>query len=263
MDSSDDMEGTRAGSFAMLLFAIISLATGFLLPLITVRGGEETADEEQGITSDYCGPLRRVWTRMLALPPVWAMSMWLFAALMFITALVKTLGAAIAVIAAVGISWGIMQWVPFTLLGECINYYAANGEEGDVPVARSGYANLPEDEEDETMFGAPISPSRPTSRNFHLDAGMVLGIHNIYIVLPQFLSTFLCSVVFAIIGYIAKQEGRSSDGDRQHVDPYDAVGWVLRIGAISSLIAGSMALKVREVHRNRGGENVVIVSGRH
>ncbi|TPX64840.1 hypothetical protein SpCBS45565_g05580 [Spizellomyces sp. 'palustris'] len=284
-DDDGDMEGTRAGSFAMLLFAIVSLVTGFLLPLITVRGGgdDDTRDEEGGNAS-RCGTCRNYLLRLLSLPSVWAISIWLFVGLMFSTVFIDTLKPATAIIAAVGISWGTMQWVPFTLLGECINYYAENGDivtatpnvaresvvrYAGVPEDDEGYGGIPEDDDlarlvrdDATRSqNEGLLPDRnaPSCSSHHLDAGMVLGIHNIYIVLPQFLSTFLCSVVFAIIGYISKQrggDGRKLGGDIE-VDPYDSVGWVLRIGATASIVAGFMALKVRETHGKRSSDVVI------
>ena len=35
-------------------------------------------------------------------------------------------------------------------------------------------------------------------KNDNVDSGIVLGIHNCYVVIPQFLSNFLCSVIFAL-----------------------------------------------------------------
>jgi solute carrier family 45 protein 1/2/4 len=67
-------------------------------------------------------------------------------------------------------------------------------------------------------------------------AGIILGIHNMYIVLPQFLVTFFSSVLFHFL---------EKGGDEQQQDtPSDAIGVVLRFGAVMAGIAGLLSLKL-------------------
>ncbi|KAI8913103.1 major facilitator superfamily domain-containing protein [Powellomyces hirtus] len=363
LESGDTAEGTRAGSFAMLIYSIVSVITGFLLPLISVRSWDmedDNNDEELGYGNrNWTTTCRSAFHRMLGLPPLWAFSFWLFVTLMFSTALVHSVGPATFLISCVGICWGIMQWVPFTLLGECINYYAENPDElANSPLAaRPGYANVPEEEDEDGHHNvhpnldktltvsdllaqkpssglspppSPPPPSPPTTaaasssvarvpasatatadataspqqhqqqrrrssgvsshRGPSLDAGMVLGIHNIYIVMPQFFATFMCSVIFTLFAYLEKRapavpgthavtsfnsDGSTAltelpagtDGEVMHPDPYDAVGWVLRLGAVSSIFAGYLALRLKEVRRHGpkspGAPRVVLVPGGH
>ncbi|CAO3591090.1 unnamed protein product [Absidia cylindrospora] len=63
-------------------------------------------------------------------------------------------------------------------------------------------------------------------------AGIILGIHNMYIVLPQFLVTFFSSVLFHFL-----------ENDDQ-AGPSDAIGVVLRFGAVMAAIAGLLSLKL-------------------
>ncbi|ORZ23323.1 major facilitator superfamily domain-containing protein [Absidia repens] len=63
-------------------------------------------------------------------------------------------------------------------------------------------------------------------------AGIILGIHNMYIVLPQFLVTFFSSVLFHFL----------ENGDQDA--PSDAIGVVLRFGAVMAAIAGLLSLKL-------------------
>jgi solute carrier family 45 protein 1/2/4 len=92
----------------------------------------------------------------------------------------------------------------------------------------------------------PPSPGGPPSEAS--SAGALLGIHNIYIVLPQFLVSFLSSLVFAAI------EPKSSTGDptgREPVAPVeetagdpDTIGVMLRFGGVMAGIAALLSLRL-------------------
>ncbi|KAJ3279726.1 hypothetical protein HK104_001196 [Borealophlyctis nickersoniae] len=248
----DDMPGARAGSLALLLFAIVSVVTGFVLPLITIRGGVDLGGGQPAMHERLLS-----W---LALPRVWALSMWLFAVLMGWTGFVSTVVAATIIIAATGISWGTTQWVPFTLMGEYISHYSENGEQAADPSDSSGYGAVPADDEEAHISTSTIDHAVSPTPHPPLDAGMVLGIHNIYIVLPQFISTFLSSVVFALIAKIAEWNGDDAN-NLEEVDKYDSVGWVLRLGALASIWAGVVALRVKEVQPGSGARKVVMAGG--
>lgn len=97
----------RAGSFALLLYAIVALIAGTLLPLLQTLGASAWAMKRGE-------PMRR----MLALPTprnIWATSQLLFAILMIISLLVKTTAQATALIALAGVSWAVTCWVPFAV----------------------------------------------------------------------------------------------------------------------------------------------------
>lgn len=65
-------------------------------------------------------------------------------------------------------------------------------------------------------------------------AGVLLGIHNMYIVLPQFLVTFLSSFIFRLL------ERRPELNET----PPDGIGLILRIGAVMAGVAGFISLKI-------------------
>ncbi|KAJ3317858.1 hypothetical protein HDV06_001099 [Boothiomyces sp. JEL0866] len=119
---------------------------------------------------------------------VWAFGLMLFFAISF-----STLGSNHSQLAVglMGISWAISIWIPFTLLGEYLN------EQDYLPI---------DDQQQQ------------------LSAGVIMGIHNIYVCIPQIFSTLLNMVIFSVI----KQ------------DPF---GWSIRIGSLFSLFAGFLALK--------------------
>ncbi|KAG0367234.1 hypothetical protein BGZ54_004191 [Gamsiella multidivaricata] len=72
-------------------------------------------------------------------------------------------------------------------------------------------------------------------------AGALLGIHNIYIVLPQFLVSFLSSLVFAAIE--PRADG-ATEGELDQPGNPETIGVMLRIGGIMAGIAALLSLKL-------------------
>ncbi|KAH6575063.1 hypothetical protein BASA60_005185 [Batrachochytrium salamandrivorans] len=300
--SADD--GTRAGSFALLLFAIISVVTGFILPMMTKRshGGDRfgrVISTSHGVEGTY----GRSWGAYFTLPRIWGFSLFAFAILMVMTVVVHEVVMATFIIAATGVSWGVAQWVPFTLMGEFVSFYDSDSasKESDLDAAdhdpfhgsleiegggvcvgtqvihRDGYTAVDGGEDGSrgcaSLAGIrlnrgssdPCSPIEARLLNRREDssdtmqkraagfqAGMVLGIHNIYIVLPQFLSTLLSAIVFAIITHVQQKSMQSVLHQGAGLtDPpmgaYDPFGWILRLGAVALVAAGVMSLQIEQV----------------
>lgn len=237
------INATRDGSLALLIFALISVLVMFLLPHIRQSPGSPSRS--------YKG----IQWRGLSMAWIWALSFWLFALCLFSTFLSNGPVSAIFIIASCGFSWGVTQWVPFTLMGEFVsdglsNYEAAgngvtDGFQRDVeshdPLLSSSSVLFEADsmEKDSPQEALSIASKSSSAHAPPLDAGMALGIHNIYIVLPQFLSTFISSLVFMYTGSLKHGEDGSST--------VDEFGWVLRIGATAAIVAGFVALRVEEV----------------
>ncbi|KAJ2575442.1 hypothetical protein GGH19_002985 [Coemansia sp. RSA 1807] len=94
-----------------------------------------------------------------------------------------------------------------------------------------------------------------------LESGTILGIHNMYVVFPQFAINAVSSLVFAWLG---SESGTNSQGMRsvefmamdtvysQLVQANtEAVGWVLRIGGVSALVAAAMTFMLFDRQRVR------------
>ncbi|KAF9571815.1 hypothetical protein BGW38_008580, partial [Lunasporangiospora selenospora] len=66
----------------------------------------------------------------------------------------------------------------------------------------------------------------------HLDVGLVLGVHNIYIVVPQFVDALVASCLFALIGAAPTPNSPSSAWTESDVysGAAEPVGWILRFG---------------------------------
>ncbi|GAA6044081.1 hypothetical protein JCM8097_000197 [Rhodosporidiobolus ruineniae] len=110
----DPDAATRLGSFALLLYALISLAAGSLIPYLTTLGSHHPSLPAR------LGPLgRRV---LVSLTPrnCWTVGLAWYAVDMAATFWVRGVRGAIAVVALAGVPWAITCWVPFALVMESI-----------------------------------------------------------------------------------------------------------------------------------------------
>lgn len=259
-------QATRAGSFAFLVYSIVSLSSSFLIPLLV---SSLDGDEEQHIVKLINGIqinfnfLNHLKLPFLTLPLSWTISHFIFCACMLSTYFVANVSAAAIVIGLCGISWAITMWAPFSLLGEYISAQEALRESKNtalessrttesrvsLSLARGGLesgiyqpvmtTDDEDDEEDIEMIG--IKESHRTGEvnggnGYHERppaAGVLLGIHNMYIVLPQFLVTFFSSLVFKLL-----------ENDEDKKSPTDTIGVILRVGAIMAAIAGFLSMKI-------------------
>ncbi|KAH8923590.1 hypothetical protein BT69DRAFT_146523 [Atractiella rhizophila] len=132
-------------------------------------------------------------------------------------------------------------------------------EELQLSLRRQGGTEDPEDEHADGEGDAADS------------AGVILGIHNIFIVLPQFLVTFASSIIFAILAPGKSVLGGSEKpislnttaiddavlSIRQEevelaVDPndWDAIGVVFRLGGVATAIAAYFCWTLRKSMRS-------------
>lgn len=166
---SSDRDAER-GSFAMLMFAIVSLIAAALLPYLALAGekrGESAsrseppsrADESEGTPTpplqlripvehesiphdpEHLEALSRTkrivrgLTQGLTLRTFWTLASIAFASLMLIgTAWASTVGQATVVIALVGVPWSIAAWAPFAMVGE----FVREAEDGESPFEFEG-----------------------------------------------------------------------------------------------------------------------------
>ncbi|GAO45934.1 MFS general substrate transporter [Saitoella complicata NRRL Y-17804] len=193
---------TRAGNFAMLLFALVSLGANVLLPIIVKESSTETGEEK--------------WWKVLTLRRAWTLSHLLFAGCMFSTYWVNGVWGTTVLVAVCGVSWALTLWAPFALISEQISLRAqAKANRLQHEDTSSGTSSTDEKEEEA--------------------AGVILGVHNFYIAAPQVISTLIASALFRILGG-SGPEGRAGD---------DSLGWVLRVGGISTCLAAWLSLRVR------------------
>ncbi|CAG8622615.1 2253_t:CDS:2 [Paraglomus occultum] len=257
-DSTEHTIGAaeRAGSFALLLHALVSLVASIGLPFLVTPSGSSVSSEN--FSWQHC----RLPLPFLTLPKLWTVTHFIFAICMLSTWFVINVAGASTLLAIVGISWATSMWAPFCILGEYISEeQRANGimpengearrsdestyrlvqtqtkstdadedlvadDEGDVPLTFSANASRVSFQSQRSMDKSSQSPGDA--------AGTLLGISNMYVVLPQFLVNIFSSIVFAVF------EGTTS---HENADP-DSIGFVLRFGGIMAIIAGFLSIKL-------------------
>lgn len=172
----------RIGSFASFLFATISLLSILALPI-----------------------LARLF-KPVTLPILWKVSHLMFAGAMACTYFVHSVTAGTALVAVVGTSWALTQWIPYAIIGEEISSL----NEVDA-----------EDVWDESTF---------ESRHRKPALGATFGLHNSFIAAPQILAALACSVLFKAL-------------EPLHVN--DNYGWALRFAGLAGLAAAWMSWGLR------------------
>lgn len=110
------------------------------------------------------------------------------------------------------------------------------------------------DEADFLHFGTMESSARTADQ-----AGAILGIANVFVVLPQFLTSFISSIVFAFMAPGAPDQSALQDSPQTGLTlllnraeihgpaaSNDAIGFVFRIGGISALVAAWLCWQMRK-----------------
>ena len=122
---------------------------------------------------------------------------------MFATMMVSSQAAATFLVASVGLSWALTHWAPFAIIGK---------ELGSELAARQSYSTSTHGSSDDEMSNIGVE----------VQAGAVLGLHNVAISAPQIIASLACSVIFALAESLGTQDG---------------TGWVLRAGGCAALCA--------------------------
>ncbi|KAJ1652354.1 hypothetical protein IWQ61_007289 [Dispira simplex] len=155
-------EATRVGSYAMLIYALVSLGISWLLPIfITPSSNVLPTSPGTGLNHSlaYSGSiLRRILGSLqCTLTQLWVLSNALFGCAMLSTFAISNHGQATAMVALCGFCWSVTMWAPFSLIGEYLSQHQ-RGVEWTTP---GGYQSLPVDmtELAEVTAKAPSPPN--------------------------------------------------------------------------------------------------------
>ncbi len=128
------------GSFAMLMYAVVALASGFILPFFALGSdvrarapqlpSSQSAHAHSASASSSLPGARAVQRRIhaiyrglrygITLRTLWSCGALLYAAIMAATFFVQTPVQAVILIASIGIPWSITAWAPFAMIGEFV-----------------------------------------------------------------------------------------------------------------------------------------------
>ncbi|KAL5527409.1 hypothetical protein ACEPAG_6200 [Sanghuangporus baumii] len=273
----DHETATRMGDFALLWFSIVAIIAGTLLPQLARRDqkllaqdGDEDEDAEmarlrrmvQEWRAEAAGkgePLRL--PRMpFMLRNIWTAAMILFTILTFSTAFISTLTQAIIMVSLVGICWAVACWVPFAIIMEFLKELGADSETPPSYSSVAGHANRGQTRNHFRNFSSPTehrwrqsNERAPLLRRHSLGptadddesqppqpvaGGTVLGIHNLAIVMPQFIVAIVASAIFKIV------DTAEDPNDHNTYLGKTGVSWVLRFGGLCTLVGALFARRV-------------------
>ncbi|KAF5387983.1 hypothetical protein D9615_000522 [Tricholomella constricta] len=263
----DHEYATRTGEFAMLLY--IGVVTGSILPHLANRDRRLLASTEDVDEDAEMARLRhtvREWRadavrqgKPLRLPimpfllrNIWTGALILFSVLTFSTFFITTVVQATIFISLVGICWAVAMWVPFAIIMEVLKEGSAPPTTAALAARRPSHVRVlstpptmrrPVDERQPLLRRRSFQAYEPSPEDAAvapMAGGTVLGIHNLAIVMPQFVVALVTSAIFRIV------DGAPPDAptDGHTYLGKVGVGWVLRFGGCMTLIG---ALIVRRV----------------
>ncbi|KAI9886802.1 MAG: hypothetical protein M1823_001372 [Watsoniomyces obsoletus] len=253
----------RVGSFSLVIFSFISLAGSVALPWL-IRAPEEErrpswTPRPPPSMSGFALAVERYRPDLLT---AWTWGHLMFSGAMFLAPLVHSLRFATTIVALCGLPWALSSWAPFTFLGIEINK-VGNTTTGSISNDIS-YRRLSDDVSEQFEMDShdaeantlhlhhPSTSSSdhdmPSSSTGEL-AGVYLGILNLFTTLPQFVGTFISTIVFAILEPGKSPElAKEAHPDEHHsIDGPNAIAVCMFIGALSTVGAAYATTRLRYV----------------
>lgn len=136
-DADPASAGARAGSFALFVFAVVSLVFSFIIPPVSRRANDS----------------RSFADLLPTVPRIWAYSIVLFSVVTLSTIFVDDLTGATICIALLGIPWATLVWAPFVMIGEYCR------QELDARNANAGTREEDGQEEDRVEWQDQVGPN--------------------------------------------------------------------------------------------------------
>jgi solute carrier family 45 protein 1/2/4 len=259
----DPVLATRTGELAMLIYSVVGIVAGTVIPQLAIRDRRLMAhksDLDQDAEISRIRATVRQWRveaaqkgEPLQLPVmpfllrnIWTAALVMFALLSFSTFFISTVVQATIYISLVGICWAVAMWVPFSIVMEMLKEPppAPVVVQRSVHIRNLSTPNLPHSERQPLIrrhsfdeYDTNPEDEAPTP----LAGGTVLGIHNLAIVLPQFVVAIVTSIIFKIV------DGTGTAGFAEGKTTYlgkNGVAWVLRFAGVCSLFAALIARRV-------------------
>jgi solute carrier family 45, member 1/2/4 len=244
MRNSKDVLGDmgRVGSTALTVYSMVTFSCAWLLPLFVQSpdDGEESMFTPPERLARFLEKFKDKKPDLLTL---WYGSAFLFAGVMVLAPLVSSFRFATLLVAACGFAWALTMWAPTAFMGVEVNKVAGGAEHGTAAYRRLSVGSANIELTDSTMPGG-VPPPQPAESNGEL-SGTYFGILNIAATVPQFIATFIATVVFHIVEPGKSPElAHDADPSEHHsTDGPNAISILLFIGAIA--MAGSAYLTTR------------------
>ncbi|KAK9480071.1 major facilitator superfamily domain-containing protein [Lipomyces japonicus] len=188
-------QATRYASHALLYYSIVSLCANLILPVVIAPSHVEDGGMHKQSATT------RFTIKWLTLPRAWTLShLWFAASMTVATMFIRTGTQATVMVATLGIPWAHALWAPFALIAEDLGRMHVHGES-----------------------------------RYESEVGIVMGVHNVYVSLPQVLSSIASSVLFKLM---AKPRSQQAGTD-------NSILWIFRLSGMVALAAAYASTKVK------------------
>ncbi|KAI1065214.1 hypothetical protein LB507_000326 [Fusarium sp. FIESC RH6] len=246
---SEDTLGAigRIGSTALVMYSVITFAGAWILPMF-IQSPEDDAFTHRPPQA-IAGFLTRFNKMKPNLLTAWVFGHLMFAASMALAPFATSFRFATVLVCLCGIPWTLAMWAPSAFLGVEVNKmsgetgadgsYRRISDEPDIELSRLNHDDAPLHLDHGSEVNLPSTASTGEL------SGIYFGILNIYTTLPQFVGTFISTIVFAIL-----EPGKSpelADDAKKQPDPDgpNAIAVCLFIGAMSSIVAAYVTRKLK------------------
>ncbi|OHE91029.1 sucrose transporter, partial [Colletotrichum orchidophilum] len=242
----------RIGSLALVIYSTITFIGAWFLPMVVKSPDDDhfTARPPQTIAPI----LERFNKNKPDLMTAWICGHLMFAAAMFLAPFAQSFRFATFLVAFCGFSWTIAMWAPTTFLGVEVNKLSGAREGGGSGTA--AYRRLSNDSNIELptlghdqplhLEHGPDEGGQQTTSSTGELSGIYFGILNIYTTLPQFIGTFISTIVFTILEPGKSPELSDAAKHEQHnTDAPNAIAVCLFIGAMCAVVAAFATRKLK------------------
>lgn len=246
-NSSDALgEMGRIGSYALTVYSSVTFLGAWLLPLLV------KAPDDDGFTPRPPQSIAKVVAGANKLKPdlltVWIGGHLLFAGAMFLAPFAQSFRFASVLVAFCGMPWAIVSWAPTAFMGVEVNKISG-GE------ASASYRRLSDESVEMRPLGRVDSlrlehggdDALPRTDGTGELSGVYFGILNIYTTLPQFIGTFISTIVFSVLEPGKSPELATDAHPSEHhgTDGPNAISVCLFIGAMAACVASLATRKLK------------------
>lgn len=244
-DSKDALgDMGRIGSMALTVYSIVTFTSAWVLPLL-VKSPEDdsfTARPPASI-APWIEKFNKIKPDLLT---AWFCSHLVFSAAMSLAPFAASFRFATILVAICGLPWTIAMWAPTTFLGVEVNKLSGDGAGASYRRLSVGASSI---EMADRSTAGRAEHGQASDANTGELSGVYFGILNIYTTLPQFVATFISTVVFAVLEPGKSPELATDAHPSEHhgTDGPNAIAVCLFIGAISALGAAYATQKLRYI----------------
>ncbi|KAJ9161954.1 Sucrose transporter [Coniochaeta hoffmannii] len=243
----------RIGSMALTVYSLVTFLSAWILPLfIKAPDDESFTHRPPASIAPWIEKLNKIKPDLLT---AWFCSHLVYSAAMSLAPFAASFRFATVLVAICGLPWTIAMWAPTTFLGVEVNKLSGEPASGsyrrlsvssNIEMTDRAAAATAAQRHASSSSAAESSSSPANTGEL---SGVYFGILNIYTTLPQFIGTFMSTVIFAVLEPGKSPELATDANPSEHhgTDGPNAIAVCLFIGALSTLGAAYATQRLRYI----------------